>query len=97
MRGKIVSTCLMAKSNFLSYKTLIYKHIECKKYKIQNRSQQKSHACVPLTLVDVMHHLETKNFGLSFPQPRQPPLSLSLGKAFACARRKERLGERNER
>ena len=35
-----------------------------KKYKIQNRSQQKSHACVPLTLVDVMLQLETKNFGL---------------------------------
>ncbi len=39
----------MAKS-FFSYKTLIFIHIESKKkYKIQNQSQQKSHACVPLS------------------------------------------------
>jgi hypothetical protein len=49
MQEKIVSLWIMAKSIYFPYKRLIFKNIESKKnYNIQNQSQQKFHACVPL-------------------------------------------------
>jgi hypothetical protein len=53
MRGIIVSSWIMAKSNFVSYKILIFKHIECKnskKFKIG--AKQNSKVCVPLIVND---------------------------------------------
>jgi hypothetical protein len=71
MRGKIVSSWIIAKSIF-SFKTLIFIHIESKKItKIQNRSQQKSHACVPLSCFGKMRtkvrrrNAKTLNFRLA--------------------------------
>jgi hypothetical protein len=48
MRGNIVSSWIMAKLNYFSYKTLIFKHIGCKNCKeLKIGAKKNAHAFVP--------------------------------------------------